>query len=58
MELYVVRHGQTEYNVKNVFQGHIDIPLNEIGERQARETALKFKNIDVEAIIENNSGFP
>lgn len=29
MELYVVRHGQTEYNRKNLFQGHTDIPLNE-----------------------------
>lgn len=51
MEIYVVRHGETEYNVKKVFQGHIDIPLNEVGERQAQETALKFKNMDIDKIL-------
>ena len=51
MELYVVRHGQTEYNIKKVFQGHIDIPLNEVGEKQAEETALKFKNIDIDMLL-------
>lgn len=51
MELYVVRHGQTDYNVKNVFQGHIDIPLNETGKKQAEETALKFRNIHIDMIL-------
>lgn len=51
MELYVVRHGQTDYNTKKVFQGHIDIPLNEVGEKQAQETALKFKDIDIDIIL-------
>ena len=50
MELYVVRHGQTEYNVKKVFQGHIDIPLNEVGEKQAKEIVLKFQNIDIDKL--------
>lgn len=51
MKIYVVRHGQTDYNVKKVFQGHIDIPLNETGKKQAQETAEKFKNIDVDMIL-------
>lgn len=51
MEIYVVRHGETDYNVKKVFQGHIDIPLNETGKKQAQETAEKFKNIDVDMIL-------
>lgn len=51
MEIYVVRHGQTDFNIKKVFQGHIDIPLNEVGKEQAKETALKFKNIDVDMIL-------
>ena len=51
MEIYVVRHGQTDYNVKKVFQGHIDIPLNETGKKQAQETASKFRNIDVDMIL-------
>lgn len=51
MSIYVVRHGQTDYNVKKVFQGHIDIPLNEVGKKQALETALKFKNTNLDIIL-------
>lgn len=51
MEIYVVRHGQTEYNVKNIFQGHADIPLNNIGLQQAEETAQKFKNMKPDVIL-------
>lgn len=51
MEIYVVRHGQTDYNIKKVFQGHIDIPLNETGKKQAEETALKFKNMKIDMIL-------
>lgn len=51
MEIYVVRHGQTDYNVKQVFQGHIDIPLNDVGINQAKETASKFENIDIDMIL-------
>lgn len=51
MELYVVRHGQTDYNVQGLFQGHIDTPLNNIGIEQAKETALKLKNMKVDKIL-------
>lgn len=51
MEIYVVRHGQTEYNVKNIFQGHADVPLNHIGLQQAEETAQKFKSMKPDAIL-------
>ena len=51
MSIYVVRHGQTDYNVKQLFQGHMDIPLNELGKEQALKIALKFKNIDLDMIL-------
>jgi broad specificity phosphatase PhoE len=35
-EAYLIRHGETEWNVQKRWQGIADIPLNEVGERQAR----------------------
>lgn len=41
--LYIVRHGETEWNQKNLVQGHTDIPLAESGEKQAQARAEFFK---------------
>lgn len=51
MNIYVIRHGQTDYNVKGLFQGQIDIPLNLEGINQAKKIANKFKNIKVDKIF-------
>ena len=50
MEIYFIRHGQTDYNLHNITQGCKDIPLNETGRRQAQEAAEALKSIDFDYI--------
>jgi len=49
-EIILVRHGETEWNVKQVFRGRIDIELSETGMKQAELLAEYLSNIKVEAI--------
>lgn len=37
--IYLARHGQTAYNLEGRFQGHLPVPLDETGRRQAAELA-------------------
>jgi alpha-ribazole phosphatase/probable phosphoglycerate mutase len=47
----MVRHGQTEWNAQQKYQGHTDIPLNEKGREQARTIArYLLEHEKVEAI--------
>jgi len=38
--IYLVRHGQTQYNVERRIQGHGDSPLTALGREQARRMGL------------------
>lgn len=51
MKLYIIRHGETDWNVKRRFQGRSDIELNEEGRRLARVTAEALKDIPFTKII-------
>jgi broad specificity phosphatase PhoE len=44
--LYVVRHGQTDYNAHDLLLGHRDIPLNSLGREQAAAHAITLKWLD------------
>lgn len=50
MRLILARHGQTEWNVKRMFRGRIDIPLNETGVRQANAVAKKLSAFKIRKI--------
>ena len=51
MKLYVVRHGQTEWNAINRVLGRTDMPLNEEGLRQAEELSEKVRDLPVDVIL-------
>ncbi|MBB3539989.1 MULTISPECIES: histidine phosphatase family protein [unclassified Rhizobium] len=51
MLIYVVRHGQTDWNAERRLQGQKDIPLNAIGRAQAWQNGIDLAEIlKVEAI--------
>lgn len=51
MNLYIVRHGQTDGNVYKIMDGVRDIDLNETGIEQAKLTREQIKNIKFDLII-------
>lgn len=46
-KLYLLRHGQTEFNVKKLVQGRCDSPLTDLGRQQAAKAAAWLKVHDV-----------
>jgi len=49
-ELLLVRHGETEWNVAEVFRGRIDVDLNQTGVRQAELLADHLKTASIDAV--------
>ena len=47
--IYFVRHGQTDANMNKIIAGQQDVPLNEHGVEQAKETAVSLKDIKFDA---------
>ncbi len=49
--IYIVRHGETDYNVEGRYGGRINTPLNKKGEEQALELREKLKGINFARVI-------
>ena len=50
VKLYLIRHGETEWNKAKRFQGWTDIELSQEGRRQASLLGERFKKIDIDEI--------
>ena len=51
MKIYLMRHGETDWNKERRMQGWTDIPLNEFGLDLARKTAEGLKDVTFDAVF-------
>ena len=50
MKIYLTRHGETIWNVRDWVQGKTDIPLNEVGMKQAEQLAEQMADVHLDAV--------
>jgi len=55
-KLFLLRHGETEYNTRHIIMGQSDSPLTEKGIIQAYEAAKKVKKLGIDIIISSDLG--
>lgn len=53
MKLYLVRHGETELNLKKVYYGSTDCALTEKGEKQAVSLKTAFADMPLDLVLES-----
>lgn len=56
INLYIVRHGQTQDNLEGRIQGHTDSPLTELGIKQAEAIARRLAAQNLSAIYSSDLG--
>ena len=52
--IYIIRHGQTDWNIEHRTQGHTDIALNKNGIEQAELITQKIANLKIDNIISSD----
>ena len=48
---YFTRHGETDWNRRNIIMGSRDIPLNELGFKQTHEASQLLENENFDVIV-------
>lgn len=50
LRIYFVRHGETVWNTKKIFQGKLNSPLTELGVEQAKKLSIYLKDIHLDKV--------
>lgn len=50
LKLYLVRHGESAWNVQHLYTGQTDVPLSQVGEAQAQRVAENLSTLAFEAV--------
>jgi len=50
-KLILVRHGQSEYNAKDLWTGWIDVPLTELGRKEAKKAGEEIKDLKIDVVF-------
>lgn len=56
LEVYLVRHGETQWNAERRIQGQSDSPLTDNGEQQAWQVGARAKTLGITHIISSDLG--
>lgn len=51
MRVILARHGETPWNAEGRYQGQTDIPLSEVGERQARALGARLAEVAIDRAV-------
>ena len=54
MRIYLIRHGETEYNHQRLMQGHSEVPLNDTGIAQVTCLANRLRDESIEHIYSSD----
>ena len=53
-KLYLLRHGETEENIKHILQGHMPGTLSEEGKRQTADLAQTVESLNIDVVLSSD----